>query len=235
MGLQMERVTGSVERVIPSPEAVEAAVDWLETFETPLHFFDDREFAQLGVDFANERDTRKQMRRLVELCNGHQITDRIVIAADALPSFEEATRGWQTWITERLVRVLGNRTAGRLALAKEVMGAGDKVLIKPLTRIEGGKLRTVYRWVSLGPKSALGRVLVLLCDPESTHGDDLRRCQWDPCGKFFFLQRTTGGAPMRGYCCAEHRDEGTRLDTRKRVQRLRRKQARTNPAPRRHK
>jgi hypothetical protein len=101
--------------------------------------------------------------------------------------------------------------------------ASNSVLIAPLWIPGGGRVDCV---IANGIGSALAYALLLFCDERLPLGRSLCRCRFSECSQFFFKKAARGGrsgAPVRKYCCDDHKIEGNRERSRE-LQRKKRRQ-----------
>ena len=95
----------------------------------------------------------------------------------------------------------------------------------PVFDFDNDGLRIRYRYRVNSIAAALDYAVLLIFDRKRPFLKDVCRCKLDGCGRFFLLDRATGGRPRKDYCCKGHMDQAHDAAGAKRADLSRRKRA----------
>ena len=85
------------------------------------------------------------------------------------------------------------------------------------------QIRFIYVVNEVTP--VLDYAVLLLADPTRAFRKDLCRCKLENCGKFFLVNRNTGGRPRKDYCKSTHMEQAHAEGVLQRVRKTRKKKA----------
>jgi hypothetical protein len=174
----------------------------------------DRDLVQFLLDYANQgRISRKRWASWVT-------------GAD-LPGDDDASVGLgeegQASLREWLTEIVEDLPAARQSqAAKWASAINGRFVMVPRLGTRGGSSGLTYRVIApLG--IAIGYAFALLLDPTKKLGEDLCRCKYSKCGKFFFVERKPGQRRVRRLSCSpEHGGLMDAEDAANRMARMRR-------------
>lgn len=156
----------------------------------------DRDFVQFLLDYVNEGQiTRKRWASWVTGAHVAGDDDAAIALGD------EGRASLNGWLEE----IVEDVASARLAMASKWASAiNGKFILIPRLGSRGGSSGLTYRVVA-SLAVAIGFAFALLLDPAKKLGEDLCRCNYSKCGKFFFVERVPGQTrPRRLSCSPEH-------------------------------
>lgn len=175
---------------------------------------------------------RQHFDLLVTLANGGQVTAaewNALIGAPALIDTRKAPAGFalpdahRRWLVDQLDKVSRGRTLGATAAAKLANGA---VLTFPTWKVTKRGVESGYRIVAVDMRAAIAFGVLRMLDTESANARELRRCQLNSCGHFYWWSGDCSkSGETRNYCSREHQKAGYNELTAARVARHRRRNA----------
>ena len=150
----------------------------------------ERDDAQYLLDCVNSGRITRQ--RWASWVSGAELPgdDGASVAIDS-----GAARAWLEQIVEDLPK------ARRMMRAQWESAVNGKLLLIPRLDSRGVTYRVIARSLAV----RMGYTFALLLDPKKPFGEDLCRCRYSKCQKFFFVQKVPGVTRVRRRSCsAEH-------------------------------
>jgi hypothetical protein len=185
-------------------------------------------FTRLVAEFANSGQLTGVLLRIpgVRLLSAIDKTGRAIpggihghIPTPELDALREQLRADLTAITQDK---LDGRNLRRLTTA------AAKVQITPKYEIDSqGKLIFTYQYLPESPAAAISYGTLLMADQGRPFRRDLKKCQREGCGRFFFSSDSPAltGRDRSRFCTPEHMDEHHKSTSAERVRRWRERAA----------